>query len=98
MIALENWWIPSQKQTDFISYNRRGKNCLAGFTAEHPSLRPGDIITSPIVEMDGNRVETESGSVYLLGNVCPEYRKKILPVPITQAKEKAYENPKEGTG
>ncbi len=73
--------------------------CLHGEVYNHPSYNEGEPIgTSNIVKVDGNRITTKSGSVYVLGEPAKEfveYCKEIgchVPTKETPIKEHTDDN------
>jgi len=73
MIKIENWSCVATQDP----YIPPEATCihLKGNVYNHSSFEDGDlVVTSPIKDAKGLQVTTESGRVYLLGNVSSNYR------------------------
>ena len=74
-MRIENW---SLADTSYDPYKapEQLRPRLAGKVYSHPRFADGeDVITSPIVGVEGDKVRTLSGSLYELGEVDPSYEK-----------------------
>jgi hypothetical protein len=65
---LEKWGV-SYRSGDLYLAPEVNPVCLVGYRDNDP--RP--VITSPIVEVNGRIIRTQSGSTYFLGEPSPEY-------------------------
>lgn len=78
---LENWSVVDVPNSPYVPPECKRK-CLQGTCPERarevyyklpPEIQKDTILTSPIHEIQGKRITTRSGSVYILGEVDPNY-------------------------
>jgi len=69
---LEEWFLNWLRDT--YDAPERMEKTLVGNVFGHPKFEDGSKIeTSPIREIDGKRIHTQNGDVYLLGEIKPDY-------------------------
>jgi hypothetical protein len=69
---LENWCVISNPYTAPELSPQR----LCGTVYGHPRKEDGKkVTTSRVASVDGRTITTESGTVYVLGHIDPDYRK-----------------------
>lgn len=72
-MKLEQWSVGRHKRDQYRP-PEDCPPCLHGFVTGHPKKADGsEITTSLIIRAVGDAIETESGSLYELGEVDPEY-------------------------
>ncbi|HMN10951.1 MAG TPA: hypothetical protein PKD55_01350 [Bellilinea sp.] len=75
MYKLDNWSVGTTGEDEYMPPELLDP-CLAGTVYDHPDFEDGEsIVTSPIREVHGRVIKTQSGSLYKLGRINPEYRK-----------------------
>jgi hypothetical protein len=75
-IKINNWSItlhPAVANNPYLAPELRQPS-VHGFAVGHPKLGNSEVITSPIAEVRGRTVVTETGSHYHLGRIAPKYR------------------------
>ncbi len=79
VVRLEQWLVDYTDTDDGYIAPEAKHRSLVGTIYGHPRRPDGDKIrTSRIVNVDGRRVTTGSGTVYELGEVHPEYLKWMV--------------------
>ncbi len=76
-VLLQNWFVRFRHADDRAYYLAPELNykVIAGDVYRHPRFPDGHSVkTSRIVSVEGRRVTTSGGTVYLLGRIQPEYR------------------------
>jgi hypothetical protein len=70
---LEDWAIEVDDDPAYLPPEQRSRS-IVGVVYGHPRKTDGERVrTSPIVNVDGRRVQTRSGSVYHLGEINRRY-------------------------
>jgi hypothetical protein len=73
-MKLDQWSVGRHKREDAWTPPEMVRPCLRGVVSGHPQRKDGTMLcTSPIVGVTSTAAVTESGSVYELGEVDPEY-------------------------
>ena len=76
-MRLENWSV-TYSDVDPYQAPETIRPKLQGYVFGNPLFNDGDfVITSSIIEVDGNDATTRSGSVYTLGTVNPGYGRQF---------------------
>ena len=70
---LHHWRVVTLYDNPYLAPEVNPK-CLAGFRDEHKRT----VRTSPIAEVNGCEVTTESGSIYILEDMDPDYRDWLI--------------------
>lgn len=75
-VRLKNWGIVEDPRCTPYQAPETRQRCLHGAVYGHSKFKDGTVITtSPIYESDGIIITTASGTIYILKNVDPEYKK-----------------------
>lgn len=95
--TLENWAVVDIPNNPYVPPECKRK-CLQGTCAERArevyyrtprDIQKDEVTTSPIEKIEGKRITTRSGTVYILGEVNPEYVSFLKAI----GKELDQENP-----
>ena len=83
---LENWSVVDIPNSPYVPPECKRK-CLSGLCPERAQevyykipkeFQEEVIVTSPIHEINGKRITTRSGSIYILGEIDPKYVEYLL--------------------
>lgn len=76
-IRIDMWSVCFAIHDPWLAPELKGQ-ALHGFVNDHPLFKessPKRVTTSPITKIDGRKIVTASGTVYILGRIEPKYRK-----------------------
>lgn len=74
MVKITNWSCGQEPIEDTFLAPEQARLVLIGEVVGHPRKPDGLVVrTSPVVKVDGRIVTTNSGTVYELGDINPDY-------------------------